>query len=271
MVRYTVAERTFIVESYLSGKPIRLIQAECLARFGKQPTDKSIRRLVQKFKDRGNLEDNNRERSGRRRTQRTDANIERVAQHFQNNPKCSIRKGAAILNMKKTTVHRIVKENLNLFPYKTQIQLKLTDESKQRRLQFGQQFMTNLLGILGSIWFTDESIFTLNPHLNKQNNRTWQTKGDNPCESVTHQYHPQKLMVWAAISSNGIVVLPIRENTITSESYRRMLEDDFIPFLMENGILEESWFQQDGARAHTSDMVLEFLMDHFEDRIISNR
>lgn len=50
-----------------------------------------------------------------------------------------------------------------------------------------------------------------------------------------------------------------------------MLGDEFIPFLNENDLLEESYFMQDGATPHTCNVTLDYLHDIFGNRIISGR
>lgn len=50
-----------------------------------------------------------------------------------------------------------------------------------------------------------------------------------------------------------------------------MLEEEFVPYLERRGVLERSYFMQDGATPHTSDASLDVLWDHFEERVISRR
>lgn len=59
--------------------------------------------------------------------------------------------------------------------------------------------------------------------------------------------------------------------TVNSEVYIQVLENEFIPFLLEHGIKDTSYFMQDGAKPHTSNQTLEFLHQHFEGRIISDK
>ena len=56
---------------------------------------------------------------------RTEANIERVRQHFNDHPHDSLRKNG--LNLKKSTVQRILKEDLKWHPYKIQLLQDLSD------------------------------------------------------------------------------------------------------------------------------------------------
>lgn len=50
-----------------------------------------------------------------------------------------------------------------------------------------------------------------------------------------------------------------------------MLGDEFIPFLDENELLEQSYLMQDGATPHTCNVALDYLHDFFGNRIISGR
>jgi hypothetical protein len=62
------------------------------------------------------------------------------------------------------------------------------------------------------------------------------------------------------------------DDTATSDVYLSLLSDEFVPFLMGYGIsMNLAWCQQGGARPHTSNAVLGFLHDVFEERVLSNR
>lgn len=50
-----------------------------------------------------------------------------------------------------------------------------------------------------------------------------------------------------------------------------MLDEQFIPFLEENELLEGSYLMQDGATPHTCDLTLDYLRPHFGNRIVSGR
>lgn len=66
--------------------------------------------------------------------------------------------------------------------------------------------------------------------------------------------------------------LPVVPNgNINSVVYINILQNEFIPLLIQNGTLGTAIFMQDGARPHTSRDTLLFLQRQFQDRIISNR
>ncbi|KAJ6643045.1 hypothetical protein Bhyg_08001, partial [Pseudolycoriella hygida] len=41
------------------------------------------------------------------------------------------------------------------------------------------------------------------------------------------------------------------DETVRHGGYQKMLEDEFIPFLRDNNLLEQSFFMQDDAKPHT--------------------
>ena len=51
----------------------------------------------------------------------------------------------------------------------------------------------------------------------------------------------------------------------------RILKEEFVPFLEQNGAMTETWFMQNGAPPHTADKSLKFLPRKFKGRIISMR
>lgn len=95
----------------------------CQANFQKTPTPKTILSMVEKFRREGSLGNLNKKRSGRSVSQRTHENTNIVFRYFEENAESIIRKAALELNIHRSSVHRIIKENLKLFPYKTQISL----------------------------------------------------------------------------------------------------------------------------------------------------
>lgn len=61
------------------------------------------------------------------------------------------------------------------------------------------------------------------------------------------------------------------DETVNSVNYLEMLEGEFIPFLRNNNILDETYFMQDGAKPHTSNVLMDYLNENFEERVISGR
>jgi hypothetical protein len=78
--------------------------------------------------------------------------------------------------------------------------------------------------------------------------------------------------VLVTITSLGLLGPVFFEETVTSERCLRVLRNTSVPHLLATGLpLQTQWFMQDGARPHTVNVVLDFLQDAFDSRVISNR
>jgi hypothetical protein len=73
--------------------------------------------------------------------------------------------------------------------------------------------------------------------------------------------------VWVAISKWHIVGPLLFEETVNNERYCSVLYD-FIS-LYEEDVVTYSWFQQDGAIAHTAYNSMKLLNEIFGERVIS--
>ena len=110
---------------------------------------------------------------------RTELNIDTVRELTVRSPKKSIRMRSSELGLTKSTVQRIIKQDLNLYPYKLEIKQTLTDRDKEQRFQMCTWFnemMENDEHWVGKIWFSDEARFHLDGSVNRQNCRIWRTE-----------------------------------------------------------------------------------------------
>lgn len=150
--------------------------------------------------------------------------------------------------------------------------LKDTDISS--RLTFARWMLRNIV-LTDVIWFSDEAHFTLNRYVNKQNMRFWGTSKPDFYEE--RPLHSQKVTVWAALSSAGIIGPFFYEEdgettTVTSQRYLTILKTKFLPELERRDIeMNNVWFQQDGATPHTARIVLEWLAEKLGEHFISLR
>ncbi|GFV75786.1 uncharacterized protein TNCV_1757141 [Trichonephila clavipes] len=122
------------------------------------------------------------------------------------------------------------------------------------------------------ILFIDEAHFWLNGYVNKQNCRIWSEA--NPQVYVETPLHPEKLTVWCALWAGEIIGPYFFKNdeghnvTVNGDRYRAMITNFFIPEL-NNHVVQELWFQQDGTTCHTARATIDLLKDTFVDRLIS--
>ena len=106
------------------------------------------------------------------------------------------------------------------------------------------------------LMMSDEAHFQLDGYFNKQNCRFWAAQ--NPRELHQRPLRTAKVSVYCGISNVGIVGPYFFEEegatvTVISERFVEMQRNFLRPQLRSIRInMEEMWFQQDGATAHTA-------------------
>lgn len=95
-------------------------------------------------------------------------------------------------------------------------------------------------GRLQRVLFTDEKLFTVQPHLNCQNHRQLLRKGQQKtrlAKTIGHSHFPSSVMVWAGISAAGKTPLVFidRNVKINAISYQQsVLQDVLQPWALQN-------------------------------------
>ncbi|GFV66132.1 transposase [Trichonephila clavipes] len=145
-------------------------------------------------------------------------------------------------------------------------------QARRRFVEWAQNEIAVVPDFHKRILFSDEAHIWLNGYANKQNCRIWSEA--NPQVYVETPLHPEKLTVWCALLSGGIIGPYFFKNdeghnvTVNGDRYRAMITNFFIPEL-NNRDAQELWFQQDGATCHTACGTIDLLKDTFGDRLIS--
>ena len=174
------------------------------------------------------------------------------------------------------TVHKYLRKNLKVRPYKPQVQPKLTEQQRTARLKYCNERKNWSIKNWQRVLFSDESSFELFHTPNKQNDRVWAKSSVNvpPTEKVKF---PGKVMVWGVMSYQALshhYIIP-KGQTVTSEYYveiilkqsltsAKLRTRDSGTFLAKILLPERSKaiFQQDGAPAHTSKRSQEWLKNN---------
>lgn len=236
----------------------------------KGPKSDTIKDLFEKFQRTGNVQDERAGKVGRPRTATTEGNAQLVQQVIQQRPRVSVRRVAAAVQITPTSTYRLMRQSLHLYPYKIQTRQPLSAAAFAARETFANDMVQRIDDgdmHVGSIWFTDEAYFYLDGFVNKQNWRIWGT--ENPHVAVPSSLHPQKVLVWAAISSKGIIGPFFRSETITASRYLDILREFVAVQTALDDTANTSWFMQDGARPHRTADVFNFLNEYFDDRVIA--
>lgn len=243
---------------------------------------KAYRNLISKFERTGSVKDL--PRSGRPRI--SDVQVAEVLQENQNvantNPLAisSVNAISKRLQMPYTTVWKILRKILKMYPYKLQLLFELKDADFALRYDFSLHVLAQMEiepEWLSRILWTDEAHFSVNGGINTQNCRIWST--ENPHEIVQQGLHDKKVTVWCGFTANFIIGPYFFEEiqngeavsvTVTGERYLQMLRDYAIPQLQnEHEGIENMIFMQDGAPPHIYRPVKELLTAVFQDRVIS--
>ncbi|GBL95705.1 hypothetical protein AVEN_661-1 [Araneus ventricosus] len=194
-----------------------------------------------------------------------------VQQIILQQPRTSVRRVASRAGLRRMTTHRIMRHNLHTFPCKIQTRQPPSLNAIDARYDFANA-MLQLVDKgdidVGNKWFSDEAYFNLDGFVNKHKWRIWET--ENPHVVVLSFLYSPKVMVWAAISSKGIIGPFFREQTINATKYLG-IRDESVAIIMVwlDDPWNASWFMQDGARPHRTPAVFDFLSEHFSGRVIA--
>lgn len=264
--RLSLEERVQVVLLYAKFESFVEVQRKWRTMFATEPPSRpTIQSLVEKFKETGSVHD--REKSGRPHSAVTEEAIENVTELLDNSRNMSIREGAAALDMTKDSYHRAVLE-AGYRAYKPTKVQELSEDDFDRREVFCETLLEKFSkepSMINKILWSDESEFKLNGVINRHNCSYWAFS--NPHELIPVSNSKQGLMVWCGLTSSGLIGPYFFDNSVTGESYLHMLQEFLWPKVKQRRLI----FQQDGAPAHYSLEVRDWLDQKFPDRWIGRR
>ncbi|HEY6437141.1 MAG TPA: hypothetical protein VIY47_11180, partial [Ignavibacteriaceae bacterium] len=117
---------------------------------------------------------------GAKKTVLTETNIENVKNNIKEFK--SVRKLSNKTGIHYSAVHKILRKQLKLHPYKVQLVQNLTKNAEIQRKFFCETMLQKIENdpeYINNIWFTDESHFHLTGFCNKQTMRIWGTEKPN--------------------------------------------------------------------------------------------
>lgn len=258
-----------------NNSSVVLAQREFRRRFPGRPapTGQTLRRLAANLQEYGTTRDV--AKSGRPRSARSAENIAAVAADVELSPETSTRRRASQLAISRSSLRRILVKDLHMYPYKVQSVHQLLPVDRQKRVAYSRAILNlehEIDNFSTKIIMSDEAHFHLSGYVNKQNYRFWGT--ENPRVMHEKPLHPQKVTAWCAVHGGGVIGPYFFEDaaghttTVDGARYRDMLTGFFLPKLNELG-LEDMWFQQDGATAHSARTTTDILKAAFPGRLIS--
>lgn len=277
----TTEQRVCLVETYIRTNSYYAVVGEFERRFPDRdiPNVSTIRRNVAKYRRYGTSLNLNKNRSGRRRTGRSNDNIETVRHAVEEAPRyvSARRNGTGIPS---ATFNRITRLDLRFHPYKIKIRHSLREPDFQRRRNFCGWLLHQFENpnFRSKIIIGDEASFCLNGTVSTQNVREYAPMGQPPDFHYDISELRAKVTVWAAVCGNGVILGPyFFDQNITGEVYLNMINEQIVPEMMEafdfnifgDVLFEEQWWFQDGAGAHRRRDVMERLVQLFGNKVVA--
>ncbi|KAF2355758.1 Protein of unknown function DUF4817 [Trinorchestia longiramus] len=205
-MQLTKEQRIFIDVNFFDSNSFQHVQELFQERFPESfsPSKVTIWKDVRKYKTEGTSRNLNKDRSGRKSTERATENVEIVHQALLANPDISSRKNG--LGKSKSTFNRIVKLELKWHPYKMHVRHKLLDTDLPRRLNFAQWFLQKIDRFIEDIVIGDKAAFHLNGKVNSHNVRRYAPKNNPPDFNYNVEISREKVSIWMGLCGNGCLL-----------------------------------------------------------------
>lgn len=237
----------------------------------RRPSRNVFTRLDQRLRETGRVIPI-RQDTGRPRTQRTANQEQAILNAVSEDPSCSTRGIARLLNINSNkTVHQVLQDD-NQYPYRfCKVQPLLPGDYLQRinfcnwllaRIQEQPNFHNYIL-------YTDEATFTRDGVFNSHNLHKWSHENPHSKRPFGHQQR-FSLNVWLGIIGTRIVGPHFLPNRLNAEGYLHFLSE-VLPGLLEDiplDIRRNMIYQHDGAPPHYSREVRRWLDDNYHQQWI---
>ena len=139
---FTLEQRTHIISSWNKSKSLTAVRRQFAKDFGlskhprKVPDNRYFKDVIDKFHLTGSV--NNKSPPGRPKSARTQENIDKVRQLVTSNhgQSMSVRDISKALDLQISSVWKILRLDLKLFPYKPKTTVSLTEQQKADQVEF---------------------------------------------------------------------------------------------------------------------------------------
>lgn len=263
-MEFTGDQRAFCSITYEQTKSTTATKRKFTTKFKKKsPTKDTIKKWHSTFMNTGN---STTPRKAPAPTVTTPQAATAIDKHFEDYPNESIRRASLALDIKQTSIQRMLKTN-KWKPYKMHIVQKLSDNDAMLRKSFAEMELSRIQtnpNHLSSLTFSDEAHFHLDGRVNRHNSRCWSRV--NPGWIGEEGLHSPRTTVWAAICESGIYGPFFFDENVSSESYLQMLKESFWPSVEEKGLTNTILFMQDGAPPHFGLSVRSWLDEKLPNR-----
>ena len=224
-------------------------------------TASAISKLIKKFETEFTLHDS--PKSGRTKSlldERLNKVENAIATTSNEHGSTSLRRLSNETGISKSTIHRILKNEMHMYPYKIQMLQEIKDHDLTARLQFASWINDNEARISNVLW-SDEAYFHLNGDVSRYHCRIWSL--NKPTNYLTRGLHPAKICVWFGFTSKFKLEPYFFDSTVNATNYLEMLQTHVVPQLAAKRKLRSTIFMQDGAPPHFANTVKDYLTSTF--------
>lgn len=214
-----------------------------------------VYRTIKRYTEDSSFED--RKRSGRPRTVRTPAVIKAVKARIQRNPVRKQKILALQMGLSRTTIKRVLNEDLGLRAYRKKTGHFLNERLKKIRLERSRALLRRYAGKkYREILFSDEKIFNIEESYNKQNDKVYAHSSEEASARiprVQRGHYPSSIMVWLGVSYSGLTEVFFCEKGVKTSAvvYQNTVLTNIVEPLSQTMFENRHWiFQQDSAPAH---------------------
>lgn len=191
---------------------------------------------------------------------------EQILDAVHNSPEISVRRLSLQLEVSPFVVWNTLHEQ-GLYPYHLQQVQTLKEDDFPRRRAFCNWVLQKNVddpNFIHNLMCTDEATFTKDGIFNMHNTHVWSDENPHAVREM-HSQNRFSLNVWAGIYGEHLVGPYILPPRLTGESYLHFLETTFDAYLDELPLerLRRLWFMHDGAPAHSTREVTDWLNQHF--------
>jgi len=156
------------------------------------------------------------------------------------------------MGVSRSSIQRIIKEDLGLTPYKWRKVHGLSMQQRRARLERSKALLQRYgFGDVDRIVFSDEKLFVVEESLNSQNDRIYAAAFEDIPEqerTVQRFQKPGSVMIWGAVSSRGKFPLVFVESgvKINAAYYREAILEGCLKVEAQRVFGQGQWtFQQD--------------------------
>lgn len=245
--------------------PIKVMRELKKKGFSDIPSGTTIKTIYNKFLETGSV--NDKSRSGRPSLR--NEMICAIKEELDSDPSQSTRIIAAVVGASHTFVHKVMREDIGLYPYKVQYHQMLYEEDFANRAECCKDILevhAKCNHFLEFLLTSDEATFHVNGQVNRHNCRIWGLQ--KPEAILNKSLCSPKVNVWIGLGMHGLLGPFFFDENVNGSNYLAMLNNNVVPFLKSKRRLSKTYFQQDGAPAHYAKAVRNFLDKEFHSRWI---